>query len=140
MLVRLFNEFGANDVYGQGFPSRWCYAEEKIRSINGTEHLPALIRSILDPREWLEFEKPPEEAVVYLNDYLKFDGFEITRDGEFFGVVLIFFMQAGFMLVETGFCRSKNAAHMAMTNFVIFAVGTLSYYAVGFALQFGGLA
>ncbi len=86
VLVRLFNEFGAHDVYGQGFPSRWCYAEEKLRSINGTEHLPALIRSILDPREWLEFEKPAEEAVTYLNDYLKFDGFEITRDGDFFTV------------------------------------------------------
>ncbi|HET6350653.1 MAG TPA: ammonium transporter, partial [Coriobacteriia bacterium] len=55
------------------------------------------------------------------------------------GVCLIFFMQAGFMLVETGFCRSKHAAHVAMTNFVIFAVGALTYWAVGFALQFGSL-
>ncbi len=56
-----------------------------------------------------------------------------------FGVTLIFFMQAGFMLVETGFCRSKNAAHVAMTNFIIFAVGALAYWAFGFGLQFGGL-
>ncbi len=55
------------------------------------------------------------------------------------GVALIFFMQAGFMLVETGFCRGKNAAHVAMTNFIIFAVGALAYWAVGFALQFGSL-
>jgi Amt family ammonium transporter len=55
------------------------------------------------------------------------------------GMALIFFMQAGFMLVETGFCRSKNAAHVAMTNFVIFAVGALAYWAVGFAIQFGSL-
>ena len=53
------------------------------------------------------------------------------------GVALIFFMQAGFMLVETGFCRGKNAAHVAMTNFVIFAIGALAYWAVGFGLQFG---
>lgn len=53
------------------------------------------------------------------------------------GVTLIFFMQAGFMLVETGFCRSKNAAHVAMTNFIIFAIGALAYWAVGFGLQFG---
>ncbi len=86
VLVRLFNEFGADDVYGQGFPSRWYYTEEKIRSINGTEHLPALIRTVLDPRDWLKFEKPCQEAVAYLNDYLKFDGFEIVRDGEFFSV------------------------------------------------------
>jgi ammonium transporter, Amt family len=54
------------------------------------------------------------------------------------GVALIFFMQAGFMLVETGFCRSKNAAHVAMTNFIVFGVGALVYWAVGFAIQFGG--
>ncbi len=53
------------------------------------------------------------------------------------GMMLIFFMQAGFMLVETGFTRSKNAAHVAMTNFVIFAVGALAYWAIGFGLQFG---
>jgi ammonium transporter, Amt family len=55
------------------------------------------------------------------------------------GMALIFFMQAGFMLVETGFCRSKNAAHVAMTNFVIFAVGALAYWFVGFGLQYGSL-
>lgn len=55
------------------------------------------------------------------------------------GMALIFFMQAGFMLVETGFCRGKHAAHVAMTNFVIFAVGALAYWAFGFALQFGSV-
>lgn len=54
------------------------------------------------------------------------------------GVALIFFMQAGFAMVETGFCRAKNSAHVIMTNFVIFAIGALVYWAVGFALQFGG--
>ncbi len=54
------------------------------------------------------------------------------------GVALIFFMQAGFMLVETGFCRAKNAAHVAMTNFIVFGVGALVYWMVGFAIQFGG--
>ncbi len=56
-----------------------------------------------------------------------------------FGVALIFFMQAGFALVETGFCRAKNASHVIMTNFVIFAIGVLAYWAVGFGLQFGGV-
>lgn len=55
-----------------------------------------------------------------------------------FGGALVFFMQAGFAMVETGFCRSKNAVHVIMTNFVIFAIGMLAYWAVGFALMFGG--
>ncbi len=88
-LVKLFREFGANDVYGQGFPSRWSYAEEKIRSINGAEFLPALIKAIFDPRDWFEFKEPRERAVAYLNDYLKYDGFEIRRDGDLFSVQVI---------------------------------------------------
>ncbi len=56
-----------------------------------------------------------------------------------FGMSIIFFMQAGFALVETGFCRAKNAAHVIMTNFVIFAIGTVGYFMLGFALQFGGV-
>jgi Amt family ammonium transporter len=56
-----------------------------------------------------------------------------------FGGSLVFFMQTGFAMVETGFCRSKNAVHVIMTNFVIFAIGVVSYWAVGFALEFGGV-
>ncbi len=55
-----------------------------------------------------------------------------------FGGALVFFMQAGFAMVETGFSRSKNAVHVIMTNFVIFAIGCIAYWAVGFAFQFGG--
>lgn len=43
-LVRLFNDYGANDVYGQGFPSRWQYAEEKLRTLNGTTAILAHVR------------------------------------------------------------------------------------------------
>ncbi len=39
------------------------------------------------------------------------------------GAVLVIFMQAGFALVETGFCQAKHAAHVVTTNFAIFALG-----------------
>ena len=84
MLVRTFNEFGANDAYGQGFPSRWYYAEEKLRALNDTDNIPKIIRAVLDPREWFEFEQDPSQAVAYLNDYLRFDGYEIVADGDFY--------------------------------------------------------
>src|SRR5262249_810498 len=84
VLVRLFNEFGANDVYSQGFPSRWSYAEDKIRRLNGSTAMEGLIREILDPRDWREFETARDNAVTYLNDYFKHDGYEILPDGEFF--------------------------------------------------------
>jgi ammonium transporter, Amt family len=55
------------------------------------------------------------------------------------GVALIFFMQAGFMLVETGFCRAKNAAYVAGMNLGIFTIGALVYWLLGFGLQMGGV-
>jgi len=51
MLVRLFNEFGANDFYEQGFPSRWKYTEEKLLPLNETSSLRKLINNIFDARE-----------------------------------------------------------------------------------------
>ena len=52
---------------------------------------------------------------------------------------LVMFMQAGFALVETGFTRSKNAGHTMTMNFMVYAIGMLAYWAVGFALQAGGI-
>jgi ammonium transporter, Amt family len=54
------------------------------------------------------------------------------------GAVLVIFMQAGFALVETGFCRAKHAAHVVSTNFAIFGLGFVAYMAVGYAFMFGG--
>ncbi len=56
------------------------------------------------------------------------------------GAVLVIFMQAGFALVETGFCRAKHAAHVVSTNFAIFGLGFVAYYVVGYALMFGGFS
>jgi len=50
---------------------------------------------------------------------------------------LVFFMQAGFAMVETGFTRAKNAINIMMKNLMDFAVGSLVYWAVGFGLMFG---
>jgi Amt family ammonium transporter len=50
---------------------------------------------------------------------------------------LVFFMQAGFALVETGFTRAKNAGNICMKNLMDFCIGTLTFWAVGFGLMFG---
>lgn len=52
---------------------------------------------------------------------------------------LVFFMQAGFALVETGFTRAKNVAHCMMMNMMVFCIGALGYWLVGFAFQFGAV-
>lgn len=50
---------------------------------------------------------------------------------------LVFFMQAGFAMVEAGFTRAKNAGNIMMKNMMDFAAGSLAYWAVGFGIMFG---
>ena len=50
---------------------------------------------------------------------------------------LVFFMQAGFAMVEAGFTRAKNACNILMKNLMDFSIGTLAFWAVGFGLMFG---
>ncbi len=50
---------------------------------------------------------------------------------------LVFFMQAGFAMVEAGFTRSKNVINIMMKNLMDFSMGTLAFWAVGFGLMFG---
>src|SRR5438094_1070624 len=52
---------------------------------------------------------------------------------------LVMFMQAGFAMVETGFTRAKNAAHTITMNFMVYGIAMLAYWAIGFALQAGGV-
>jgi len=53
---------------------------------------------------------------------------------------LVFFMQAGFALVEAGFTRAKNAVNIMMKNLMDFSIGTLGFWAIGFGLMFGATA
>lgn len=61
--------------------------------------------------------------------------------GEVFGVwfligaALVFFMQAGFAMVETGFTRAKNAGNIIMKNLMDFCIGTVVFVALGFSLM-----
>ena len=50
---------------------------------------------------------------------------------------LVFFMQAGFALVETGFTRAKNAVNILMKNMMDFVIGSIAFFLVGFGLMFG---
>jgi Amt family ammonium transporter len=52
---------------------------------------------------------------------------------------LVMFMQAGFAIVETGLCRAKNANHTMMMNFMVYGVGMLAYWLIGFPIQMGGV-
>lgn len=53
------------------------------------------------------------------------------------GAALVFFMQAGFAMVETGFTRAKNAGNIIMKNLMDFSIGTPVFWFVGFGIMFG---
>lgn len=55
----------------------------------------------------------------------------------FIGSFLVFWMQAGFAMVESGFSRAKNAANLLMKNLMDFCMGALLFFAVGFGLMYG---
>ncbi|WP_208324084.1 ammonium transporter [Paenisporosarcina antarctica] len=53
------------------------------------------------------------------------------------GAILVFFMHAGFAMVETGFTRSKNTVNILMKNLLTVSLGSLLYFIIGFAIMFG---
>jgi ammonium transporter, Amt family len=50
--------------------------------------------------------------------------------------MLVFFMNAGFCMLETGFCRQKNAVNVLSKNLIVFALSTIAFWAIGFGLMF----
>ena len=53
------------------------------------------------------------------------------------GAALVFWMQAGFAMVETGFTRAKNAGNILMKNLMDFCIGTVMFILIGFSLLLG---
>ena len=64
-------------------------------------------------------------------------------DAELFGVwfligaALVFWMQAGFAMVETGFTRAKNSGNIIMKNLMDFCIGTVMFVLIGFSFLLG---
>ncbi|NER31276.1 MAG: ammonium transporter [Symploca sp. SIO1C4] len=54
-----------------------------------------------------------------------------------FAACLVFFMNAGFGMLEAGFCRRKNAANILTKNLVVFSIATLAFWSLGFAFMMG---
>ena len=71
------------------------------------------------------------------------EGLQELISGEIFGIwfligaALVFFMQAGFAMVETGFTRAKNAGNIIMKNLMDFCIGTVMFIIIGFGLLLG---
>lgn len=76
-LVRFFNQLGFNDRYGNGFPSRWVYTDDKLSVINGSPELDKCIKMVFNPAEFIGRMNELNDCLNEFNKYLAFDGWKV---------------------------------------------------------------
>jgi hypothetical protein len=81
-LVSFFNLLGFNDVYGQGFPSRWKYTDDRLEKINGTPELDKCIKMIFAPINFIGNYDVLDNHINSFNEYLAFDDWKVVRNGK----------------------------------------------------------
>ena len=79
-LIQFFNELGLSDSYGQGFPARWRYTDEKLAQINGTPILEKCIKNVLAPINFIENFDTLDCHINDFNKYLAFDQLRVIRN------------------------------------------------------------
>jgi Amt family ammonium transporter len=96
--------------------------------------LALLFAAIFIARAWAGDDAPTLESNKDLIDLVQSHADYVWT---LVAAALVFFMQAGFAMVETGFTRAKNAVNIMMKNLMDFAMGSLAFWAIGFGLMFG---
>ena len=81
-LVTFFNIIGFNDSYGQGFPSRKTYTEDRLKHINGTPDMDKCIINIFLPINFIGKFDILDNGIKDFNQYLSFDGWNVVRSGK----------------------------------------------------------
>lgn len=81
-LVLFFNELGFNDSYGQGFPSRWVYTDEKLSTINGTADLDKCIKKLFSPINYINRITELDAFISDFNQYIAFDKWQVIRNND----------------------------------------------------------
>ena len=82
MLAEFFNDLGFHDVYGQGFPSRWAYTEEKLNKLNGTATLDQCIKNVFAPVNYIENPALLDELLELFNKHLQYDDWNVYIEGK----------------------------------------------------------
>jgi hypothetical protein len=81
-LVEFFSECGFDDQYGQGFPSRWFYTDEKLKQLNGTPELDKCIRNAFAVVNYIGRIELLDALIADFNKYLAFDKWKVIRDND----------------------------------------------------------
>lgn len=78
-LVAFFNDLGFHDSYGQGFPSRGDYTDDRLRKINGTPEIDKCIRKVFSPVNFIGRKSILDGHIGDFNQFLVFDGWQVVR-------------------------------------------------------------
>ena len=81
-LVKFFNNLGFNDEYGQGFPSRKNYTDDRLSKINGTPELDKCIRQLFSPVNFIGRYRDLDNFIKEFNEYLAYDNWQVIRKGK----------------------------------------------------------
>ncbi len=76
-LVQFFREFGSDDTYGSGFPSRPAYTLEKLQSFNDTVQMQSIVETALAPVHFFDSNFDVNKTIEYVNRYLALDGYQV---------------------------------------------------------------
>jgi hypothetical protein len=82
VLVSFFNSLGFKDTYGQGFPSRWLYVDNKLSHINGTPQIDQCIKTLMSPVNFIARLNELDLIIKDFNQYLIFDDWKIIRESK----------------------------------------------------------
>lgn len=96
-LVDFFNALGFNDIYGQGFPSRWAYTDERLKAINGTPELDKCIKNTFAVFNYIGRIAELDTLLADFNQYMAFDKWSVVRDND-----TITFKKLDKVVVENG--------------------------------------
>ena len=81
-LVNFFNDLGSKDIYGQGFPSRWAYTDNKLSQMNGTPELDKCIKAVFAPVNFIGNYDALDKHISSFNEFLAFDDWKVVRTGK----------------------------------------------------------
>lgn len=102
-LVEFFNELGFNDTYGQGFPSRWIYTDDKLKRINRTPELDKCIRNTFAVINFIGRIPELDDLIADFNQYLAFDKWKVIREND-----VITFKRLDKVVIDSGVQPSAN--------------------------------
>lgn len=81
-LVDFFNTLGFNDTYGQGFPSRWKYTDERLTTLNGTPELDKCIKNTFAVINYIGRIAELDALIADFNQYMAFDRWSVVREDD----------------------------------------------------------